>query len=80
MDHPRRRVHYPGSTGQFQAWFGTDADCLDYLEWLRWPEGFACPRCGSVGGWRLDDGRFLLRVTTGVENSLVPEGLAAVNS
>jgi hypothetical protein len=30
-----------------------------------------------VGGWRLDDGRFLLRVTTDVENSLVPEGLAA---
>jgi hypothetical protein len=21
--------------GEFQAWFSTDADCLDYLEWLR---------------------------------------------
>ena len=19
--------------------------CIDYLEWLRWPEGFRCPRC-----------------------------------
>ncbi len=40
------------------AWFGSDADCLDYLEWLRWPEGFVCPHCGHSGGWRLGDGRF----------------------
>jgi hypothetical protein len=31
---------------------------LDYLEWLRWPEGFVCPDCGNAGGWRLADGRF----------------------
>ena len=48
---------YPRSLGEFQAWFSTDADCLDYLEWLRWPEGFVCPGCGHVGGWRLADGR-----------------------
>ena len=35
-----------GLVGEFQAWFRTDADCLDYLDWLRWPEGFACPGCG----------------------------------
>lgn len=45
--------------GEFQAWFQTDADCLDYLEWLRWPGGFVCPRCGEPGGWRLADGRFM---------------------
>ena len=44
--------------GEFQAWFRTDADCLDYLEWLRWPAGFACPDC-SLAGWRLGDGRFM---------------------
>jgi hypothetical protein len=27
-------VHYPRSTGEFQAWFRTDEDCLDYLESL----------------------------------------------
>ncbi|MCA1702909.1 MAG: transposase, partial [Actinobacteria bacterium] len=27
------------------SWFPTDADCLDYLEWLRWPDGFVCPDC-----------------------------------
>ncbi len=57
MDYPRAGAHYPRSTGEFLAWFGTDEDCLDYLEWLRWPGGFACPRCGHAGGWRLADGR-----------------------
>ena len=45
--------------GEFQAWFRTDGDCLDFLEWLRWPTGFACPDCGHYGGWRLGDGRFM---------------------
>jgi len=59
VDAPRAGVHYPRSTGEVQAWFRTDADCLDYLEWLRWPAGFSCPDCGQGGGWRLGDGRFM---------------------
>jgi hypothetical protein len=43
-------AQYPRSLGEFQSWFATDADCLDYLEWLRWPDGFVCPRCENVGG------------------------------
>jgi hypothetical protein len=58
MERPLAGRQYPRSLGEFQAWFSTDADCLDYLEWLRWPKGFVCPRCGHVGGWRLGDGRF----------------------
>lgn len=57
MAYPRAGTHYPGSTGDFHAWFTTDADCVDYLEWLRWPEGFGCSECGQCGGWRLGDGR-----------------------
>ena len=59
MESPRGGVDYPRSTGEFQAWFRTDADCLDYLEWLRWPEGWACPSCGHRGGWRLADDRIM---------------------
>jgi transposase-like protein len=55
---PVAGVHYPRSLGELRSWFVTDADCLDYLEWLRWPDGFVCPRCGGLGGWRLGDGRF----------------------
>src|SRR5215210_8667793 len=58
MGAPLAGRHYPRSMGEFQSWFSTDADCLDYLEWLRWPDGFVCPGCGHVGGWRLADGRF----------------------
>lgn len=59
MEQPRAGAHYPRSWGEFQVWFGTDADCLDYLEWLRWRAGFICPGCGHTGGWRLGDGRFM---------------------
>src|SRR5271157_3567489 len=46
MERPLASIHYPKSLGEFRAWFPTDADCLDYLEWLRWPHGFVCPSCG----------------------------------
>ena len=57
MEYPRGGTHYPRSVGEFQAWFQKDEDCLDYLEWLRWPAGFVCPACGHHGEWRLADGR-----------------------
>ncbi len=44
------------AAGEFQIWFRTDEDYLDDLEWLRWPGGFTCPRCGHGVGWRLGDG------------------------
>ena len=49
---------YPGSYAQMRAWFDEDWKCLDYLDWLRWPQGFVCPRCSSTVGWRLADSRF----------------------
>jgi transposase-like protein len=61
VSHPAANAHYPASLGEFRAWFASDADCLDYLEWLRWPAGFVCPTCGQTGGWRLGDGRFECR-------------------
>jgi len=62
VTRPRGGVHYPRSVGEFQAWFRTDADCLDYLEWVRWPRGFVCPDCGRSRGWRLGDGRIMCAV------------------
>jgi len=32
---------------EFQARFGTEEGCREYLFASRWPEGFACPRCGG---------------------------------
>jgi transposase-like protein len=49
---------YPGSYAELLSWFPDDEACLDYLEWLRWPEGFRCPRCAGRDGWRLGSGRW----------------------
>lgn len=40
---------YPQNWNDFLDWFATEESCLDYLERLRWPNGFVCPRCASIG-------------------------------
>ena len=49
---------YPKSYAELRAWFDEDWKCLDYLDWLRWPEGFVCPWCDSIEGWRAPDRRW----------------------
>lgn len=49
---------YPRSYAQLRAWFDEDWKCRDYLDWLRWPDGFVCPHCASSSGWRLADARW----------------------
>ena len=48
---------YPGSYAGLRAWFPDDEACLDYLDWLRWPDGWRCPACGCLRGWGLASGR-----------------------
>ena len=48
---------YPGSYGELVAWFPDDEACRDYLDWLRWREGWRCPVCGCDRGWLLASGR-----------------------
>ena len=59
MTRPIAGKHYPRSVGELHSWFPTDSDCLDYLEWLRWPRGFVCPKCENGNGWRLGDVRHM---------------------
>lgn len=59
VDQPIAGKHYPSSYAEMLRWFSRDADCLDYLEWLRWPNGFVCPSCEAVGGWKTADGRWM---------------------
>nr|WP_326832363.1 IS1595 family transposase [Arthrobacter sp. AQ5-05] len=51
MDSPLEGQDFPGSLPELRAWFRSDADCVDYLDWLRWPDGFVCPWCADVGDW-----------------------------
>jgi len=40
---------FPTSLPEFQAVFPDDDACAKYLEKMRWPDGFACPRCSHTG-------------------------------
>lgn len=49
---------YPNSYAELRAWFNEDWKCLNYLDWLRWRDGFLCPWCAWQEGWRAPDGRW----------------------
>lgn len=40
---------FPTSLPEFQKVFPDDAACAKYLEEVRWPDAFICPKCGVVG-------------------------------
>lgn len=42
---------YPRTLTEFEARFSTEESCRDYLFRLRWPDGFACPRCNHEKAW-----------------------------
>lgn len=47
---PSAGQDYPTSYAELRTWFDADWKCLDYLDWLRRPDGFVCPACGSTRG------------------------------
>src|SRR5438094_5158856 len=42
---------------EFQRQFASEEACQAYLAACRWPDGFACPRCGHTHGYRLMEHR-----------------------
>jgi len=55
-------VDYPRTFQEFDAWFGTEGACLDYVARLRWASGFVCPSCGRGGEpWSSRRGLYLCR-------------------
>src|SRR5262249_23309564 len=44
----------PRSLTEFEQRFGDEDACAEYLAGVRWPNGFACPRCGGGKAWRLE--------------------------
>lgn len=49
---PVAGTDYPKTHQQLQQWFADENDCLEYLERLRWPHGFVCPKCKFEKGWK----------------------------
>ena len=54
--YPIGGVHYPRTAQEFDQWFLTEKDCIEYLQRLRWPEGFRCPACKGTKGWKMANG------------------------
>ncbi len=49
--HPVGGVDYPRTLQEFDEWFPSERACADYLQGLRWPEGFRCPACDGTKAW-----------------------------
>jgi len=70
---PISGVDYPKTWSQFLDWFHSEDDCRSYLENLRWPNGFVCPRCQSTdkskrssrGRWVCGSCKYQATVTAG---------------
>ena len=59
---PIAGAHYPRDWNQYLDWFPDEESCRDYLERLRWPNGFYCTRCGVIAEpFRLSRGRLMCR-------------------
>ena len=50
---------YPKTLLELERRFATDEQCRAYLAALRWPDGFACPRCGGGKAWPAQRGRLI---------------------
>lgn len=55
---PQAGVDYPADVAEFRAWFPDDAACMNYLDWLRFPDGFRCPHCGADSAGQDTVGRY----------------------
>jgi transposase-like protein len=51
----------PETLLDFEAMFDTDDACRQYLERLRWPAGFTCPRCDGRAAWPSRRGLLICR-------------------
>ncbi len=50
-ENPRANLlpDFPANLLDFQRMFQNETACLRYLEQVRWPSGFTCEKCASVG-------------------------------
>lgn len=42
---------FPRNLIEFMRMFATEEACVEYLNHVRWPEGFVCPACEGSTGW-----------------------------
>ena len=64
--YPVPGVDYPRTFQEMEERFRDDEACREYIQRLRWPNGFVCPHCG-VGGkpWVMADSLWRCRSCSG---------------
>ena len=50
---------YPRTLLELERRFSTEQACVEYLAALRWPGGWACPRCNGADAWSIRRARWL---------------------
>ena len=50
---------YPHTLPELERRFASEDACRQYLFALRWPDGFACPRCAGNKVWAMRRGLWL---------------------
>ena len=50
---------YPRTLRELDEQYGTEAACREYLEQMRWPDGFVCPHCSGRRSWRTERGLWM---------------------
>lgn len=69
MYHVLTEQDCPKNLLEFESWFATEEDCRQYLENIRWSEGFSCIFCKGTESWRTSGG---LRKCTSCRKMLSP--------
>jgi len=52
---PERTEDFPRTLAQLEERFSDELACREYLDALRWRDGFECPRCGGSKRWMMAD-------------------------
>lgn len=66
---------FPTTMLDFQRMFPNERACGNYLERVRWPDGFVCPRCGAAGeAYRFEHRPTVLRCRNCQRNTYLTAG------
>ena len=52
---------YPATSLELEQRFSTEEACIEYLESIRWPNGYTCIRCGHTQYWKKSSGLYECR-------------------
>ena len=63
-NHPKPGIDYPRTMQEFETRFPDEKACQEYLFQLRWPDGFICSHCNTLGDPWITKRRGLLHCRT----------------